>query len=69
MKKIIALLTCTVMLLSCFGCSSKQKYERYANMTPEKIVSKLTLEQKAAQMVQPVVYAGIDAEKMKESCY
>lgn len=38
-------------------------------MTPEKIVKKMTLEQKAAQMVQPVVYAGITEEEMKDVCY
>lgn len=36
------------------------KYQEYASMTPEEIVSKLTLEQKAAQMVQPAVYWLID---------
>ncbi|MGN0687625.1 MAG: glycoside hydrolase family 3 protein [Oscillospiraceae bacterium] len=36
------------------------KYEEYANLTPEEIVSRLTLEQKAAQMVQPAVYAVQD---------
>ena len=32
------------------------KYQRYASMSPEEIVKELTLEQKAAQMVQPAVY-------------
>ncbi len=32
------------------------KYQWYATMTPEDITSTLTLEQKAAQMVQPILY-------------
>ena len=32
------------------------KYQRYAAMTPEEITAELTLEQKAAQMVQPILY-------------
>lgn len=36
------------------------KYQEYASMTPEEVVSKLTLEQKAAQMVQPAVYYLVD---------
>ena len=37
-------------------------------MTPEEIVADLTLEQKAAQMVQPIVY-NIDESVMKDNCY
>ena len=36
--------------------STEAKYMRYAKMTPEEIVADLTLEQKAAQMVQPSKY-------------
>ena len=36
--------------------SDVPKYQQYASMTPEQIVSTLTLEQKAAQMVQPAIY-------------
>lgn len=32
------------------------KYQWYATMTPEEITATLTLEQKAAQMVQPIMY-------------
>ncbi len=40
------------------------KYQWYATMTPEEITSVLTLEQKAAQMVQPISYmVGEDAEE------
>lgn len=44
------------------------KYLQYKNLTPEEIVSKLTLEQKAAQMVQPACY-NVDEKKMKEHDY
>jgi len=44
------------------------KYETYAAMTPEEIVSTLTLEQKAAQMVQPAIY-NITEEDMKANDY
>ena len=44
------------------------KYEKYASMTADEIVSKLTLDQKAAQMVQPAVYM-LDEVQMQEFCY
>ena len=43
-------------------------YQKYASMTPEEIVAGMTLEQKAAQMVQPIAYA-IDPEVMQDNCY
>lgn len=43
-------------------------YQRYAAMTPEEIVAELTLEQKAAQMVQPFVYR-LNTKAMQEKCY
>lgn len=36
------------------------KYQKYASMKPEEIVAELTLEQKAAQMVQPAIYNLLD---------
>lgn len=46
------------------------KYQKYANMTPEEIVAELTLEQKAAQMVQPITYIlQDDKDGMKKNCY
>ena len=36
------------------------KYQKYASMKPEEIVAELTLEQKAAQMVQPAIYYLLD---------
>ena len=47
---------------------SPYKYKQYQTMTPEEIVADLTLEQKAAQMVQPIVY-NIDESVMKANCY
>ena len=44
------------------------KYKAYATMTPEDIVRTLTLEQKAAQMVQPAIY-NVSAEDMKGNDY
>lgn len=44
------------------------KYQKYATMSAEEIVASLTLEQKAAQMVQPAVYA-VSADQMKEFDY
>ena len=50
--------------------TSEYKYEKYASMTPEEIVAELTLEQKAAQMVEPVVYLLMDdIEDMKAKDY
>lgn len=44
------------------------KYMTYAGMGEKEIVSKLTLEQKANQMVQPAVY-NVNEALMKENCY
>ncbi len=43
-------------------------YKDYANMTAEEITASLTLEQKAAQMVQPAVY-NVTSQQMSENCY
>ena len=47
---------------------SGPKYQTYATMTAEEITASLTLEQKAAQMVQPVIYMLSDRQ-MAENCY
>lgn len=47
---------------------SGPKYQTYASMTAEEITASLTLEQKAAQMVQPVIYMLSDRQ-MAENCY
>ena len=51
--------------------AEKAKYEKYASMTPEEIVAELTLEQKAAQMVQPAIYElyGGNPNGMKNNGY
>ena len=48
--------------------SSAYPYQRYAAMSPEEIVAELTLEQKAAQMVQPFGYLA-DEQAMQAACY
>ena len=48
--------------------SNGPKYEAYASMSPEEIVAHLTLEQKAAQMVQPAVY-NVNTDDMKANDY
>lgn len=44
------------------------KYKIYAKMSAKEIVGELSLEQKAAQMVQPAVYA-VDQNKMQKNDY
>ncbi len=44
------------------------KYQRYAAMSPEEITAELTLEQKAAQMVQPILYNS-KIRGMQDCCY
>ena len=62
MKKLIAATLAFAMILPMAACKPKvepgdaNRYKTYANMTPEQIVAQLTLEQKAAQMVQPAIY-------------
>ena len=43
-------------------------YQKYAAMTPEEIVSGMTLEQKAAQMIQSLAYMTSGSE-MQDYCY
>ena len=82
MKKALALLLATSVFLPVVACrpaevtvtseSSEEpyelKYQKYAAMTPEEIVSDLTLEQKAAQMVQPI-YQNTNEQGMLDFCY
>ncbi len=44
------------------------KYEKYAAMSPEKIVAEMSLEQKVSQMIQPAVY-NINEYDMKANDY
>ncbi len=48
--------------------SDAAAYEIYASMTPEEIVGKLTLEQKAAQMVMPAIY-NVAIDDMRSNDY
>ena len=53
------------------------KYQWYATLTPEEIVSTLTLDQKAAQIVQPLLYMLMgggslpegESEPIRSHCY
>ncbi len=62
MKKLMAITLAIAMILPMAACKEKieagdpNRYKNYAKMTPEQIVAQMTLEQKAAQMVQPAVY-------------
>ena len=66
MKKMLVKAMTAVMLFTATACSLgtpkypegkyQYKYQWYATLTPKQIVSSLTLEQKAAQMVQPILY-------------
>ena len=82
MKKALTLLLVFSMILSAAACRTGDtgttsetteakydyKYQRYAAMSPEEIVAELTLEQKAAQMVQPILYNS-DIQGMQDYCY
>ena len=63
-KQMLALLLELVMLMSLAACA-EPRYIEYAGMTPEQIVAQMTLEQKAAQMVQPAVY-NVSWDAMKD---
>lgn len=84
MKKTIAKIMFAVMLFTTAACAVnpdgtkkfpkgkyKYKYQWYATMTPEEIVGTLTLEQKAAQMVQPILYKtqSDESKPMSANCY
>ncbi|MBQ6560342.1 MAG: glycoside hydrolase family 3 protein [Erysipelotrichaceae bacterium] len=68
----------TVLILLLFlifaSCAKKtndtdaNRYLQYAQMSADEIVSSLTLEQKAMQMVQPACY-NTDLKEMKKNCY
>ena len=61
--RILAAVLCLVCVLFAAGAEG-----RWEGMTAEEIVSSLTLEQKAAQMVQPACY-NIDNAEMAALCY
>lgn len=82
MKKALVLLLVVVLILPIVACRPEEiemtsettediyefKYQKYSTMSPEEIVAELTLEQKAAQMVQPILYNS-DIQGMQDYCY
>ncbi len=73
----LTLLVLAVTLpLTCFAETSTQdtageweyKFQRYASMAPDEIVAEMTLPQKAAQMVQPILYK-VNVNPMRTNCY
>ena len=80
MKRALTLLLVFSMIISVAACRPEEitsettvntydyKYQRYASMSPEEIASELTLEQKAAQMVQPLL-KNSDIQGMQDCCY
>ncbi len=70
-KKIIgAVLLAGILLSSCASSGSKQENvsAKYAGKTVEEILKSLTLEEKAAQMVQPAVYR-LSTKDCEKTCY
>ncbi len=74
-SKTIILILLSVLILTACGQKindkdnpASYKYQDYAGMSAEEIVSSLTMEQKAMQMVQPACY-NTDPKKMKKNCY
>ena len=72
MKKRNAMIMGCLALVLCLilnaAPGSARAESRYAGLTAEEIVSRLTLEQKASQMVQPACY-NINADEMAVYCY
>ena len=76
MKKLIAglLIVSVIAATACTGAGSESREsanalaDNYASMTPEEICASLTLEQKAAQMMQTVIY-NVNPAEMKNADY
>ena len=66
MKKAAAVLILLLCAALCFSCAGAEYW--YTGMTAEEITARLTLEQKAAQMVQPACY-NVNSVSMSENCY
>ena len=70
----MAVTLAALMMLPMASCKPKvepgdaTRYKALAKMTPEQIVSQMTIEQKAAQMVQPAIYKTSN-EDMRENGY
>ncbi len=58
-----SVMLCLIIFISCAFAESI-----WAGMTAGEIVSRLTLKQKASQMVQPACY-NVDIHSMRENCY
>jgi beta-glucosidase len=74
-SKTIILILLSILILTACGQKindkddpASYKYQEYAGMSAEEILSSLTTEQKAMQMVQPACY-NTDPKKMKKNCY
>ena len=65
-KKTTLLLSVLFCLILCLSAACAECV--YAGLSAEEIVSRLTLEQKAAQMVQPACY-NVTSDSMRENCY
>ena len=66
MKKAAAALTLLLCAALCFSCACADYW--YTGMTAEEITARLTLEQKAAQMIQPACY-NVNSVSLSENCY
>ena len=65
--RLLTSVLCGMLFLLLSACSAGTE-SRYGGMTAEEIVSRLTLEQKASQMVQPACY-NINDDEMQALCY
>ena len=66
-RRIAAFVISIILSLHLYSCTVETD-NSYAGLTAEEIVSKLSLEQKASQMVQPACY-NVSTEEMKRFCY
>ena len=69
----LMLLAASVLPAACAEASiaagaAEYRYQRFAAMSPGEIVSEMTLAQKAAQMVQPILYRA-NMSGMRANCY
>ena len=66
-RRIAAFVISIILSLQLCSCTVETD-NSYAGLTAEEIVSRLSLEQKASQMVQPACY-NVSTEEMKRFCY